>query len=133
LIAELDVAGIGIDIIEIERIKKLIKKFSGKFLKRVFMPGEIAYCSRLRNSGAGYAARFAAKEAVLKALGTGLARGIRWVDIEVVRVKEEAPEVVLHGRAAVLVREKGVKKVLLSMTHDKTKAVAFVILIGGER
>jgi holo-[acyl-carrier protein] synthase len=134
LITSLDnTAGIGIDIIEIGRIVKIIERFSGKFLKRVFTPGEIAYCLRLRNSGAGFAARFAAKEAVLKAFGTGLSRGVRWIDIEVIRAREEAPRVALYGRAAALAREKGVKKVLLSMTHDKTKAVAFVILTGGEK
>jgi len=124
------VIGIGVDIIEIERVKKLIEKFSGKFIKKVFSAREMDYCRRFSDPGRCFAARFAAKEAVLKALGTGLAQGVRWREVEIVNLPGGAPEVVLTGKAAALANTKGVQKVLVSLAHGKNEAIAFVLLEG---
>ncbi|MGB9847227.1 MAG: holo-ACP synthase [Desulfotomaculales bacterium] len=125
------ILGIGVDVVEVERVEKAAGKFSGRFLRRVFTSGELTYCRRRADFGRCLAARFAAKEAVLKALGTGLAGGLRWVDIEVVAGSSPgAPEVLLRGKAAARAEEKGVARVHLSMAHGERVAIAFVILEG---
>lgn len=124
------IVGIGVDIVESERVARAVEKFSRRFLERIFTPGELAYCRCYRRPGACYAARFAAKEAVFKALGTGLARGVRWWEVEVKNLPGGTPEVVLSGKTAALAKERGVHRVFLSLSHSKTEAVAFVILEG---
>ena len=124
------ILGIGADLVEIERIQKMAAKFPGKFAERIFTARETAYCRRFRDWAGRYAARLAAKEAVFKALGTGLARGVKWREVEVVNSPAGSPEVILSGRTAVLAKEKGVRKVHLTLSHGKNAAVAFVLLEG---
>src|ERR1700679_998839 len=93
------IVGLGVDITEISRIEAAIQRRGQAFLDRIFTPSEIAYCRRHRNCAERFAGRFAAKEAAMKALGTGWARGVRWVDVEVVRQRGGRPTMQLHGEA----------------------------------
>ena len=117
------IQGIGIDIVEIERIKKARGKWNNKFLKRIFRDKEIEYCNSNRLKYQHFAARFAAKEALIKALGESL----NWKDIEVIKNEEESPQIKLHGKAKKIMAGKGIKKVLLSLSHSKEYAIAQVI------
>ncbi|WP_051275869.1 holo-ACP synthase [Desulfovirgula thermocuniculi] len=121
--------GVGTDLVAVARIEKAACRFGERFLERVFLPGERRYCEARRDPYSCYAARFAAKEAVLKALGTGLTGGICWRDVEVVR-ENGAPGVRLRGRAAGLAAARGVEGVLLSLSHEGPFALAFVVLVG---
>ncbi len=120
--------GTGIDLIEIERIAASIQRFGSRFLEKVFTPAEIAYCSARKTSEQNYAARFAAKEAGAKALGTGISRGVSWLEIEVLRQPGHAPILVFHGRAKEIADQKGVRHVSLSITHTAALAMASVAL-----
>jgi holo-[acyl-carrier protein] synthase len=123
------VLGIGTDLIEIERVQASIDRFGERFLARLFTPGEIAYCQRKKkNSTESFAARFAAKEAGAKALGTGISRGISWLEIEVQRKPGERPTLHLSGRAAELAAALGVRRVQLSLTHSRELAMAVVVI-----
>lgn len=122
------VKGIGTDIIEIERFKNAVLKGGEKFLHRIFTASEIDYCRPRKNPYPCYAARFAAKEAVLKALGTGLA-GCRWTDIEIYRVSGGAPGVRLAGGAASRAQKQEITDVLLSISHDRGCALAFAMAL----
>ncbi len=122
------IVGTGVDIVEIRRVKRAVERYASKFLEKIFTAGEIAYCRRFRDPYRSYAARFAAKEAVFKALGAGVGQGLKWLEIEIVNSPEGAPQVVLSGKTAVLAREKGVQKIHLSLSHGQLEAVAFVIL-----
>lgn len=123
------VVGIGTDLIEIRRVEESIARFGERFLERVFTAGEIAYCQRKRKTaGESFAARFAAKEAGAKALGTGISRGIGWKEIEVRRDAGERPTLHWSGRAAVRVVEMGISRVSLSLTHSESVAMAMVIV-----
>jgi holo-[acyl-carrier protein] synthase len=123
------VLGIGTDLIEIERVQASIDRFGERFLARLFTPGEIAYCQRKKkNSTESFAARFAAKEAGAKALGTGISRGISWLEIEVKRKPGERPTLHLSGRAAELAAALGVRRVQLSLTHNRELAMAVVVI-----
>ncbi len=113
----------GVDIIEIPRIKQVLDRYGERFLKRVFTPDEIAYC---RGRAPNLAGRFAAKEATMKALGTGV-RGVSWKDIEVVRAESGAPSVKLHGRAEKRAERLQVSEISLSISHSRDYAVAFVV------
>jgi len=124
------VLGIGSDITEIDRIEKSVSRFGTRFLERVFTPGEIAYCQRKKTSGESFAARFAAKEAGAKALGTGISRGVSWLEIEVRREPGERPTLHLSGRAAERARTMGVTRISLSLTHSRQLAMAFVVMEG---
>ncbi|MDD4168755.1 MAG: holo-ACP synthase [Desulfotomaculaceae bacterium] len=124
-------AGIGTDIIEIERIKKAAQLNGDRFFKRVFTASERNYCDSKRDRFACYAARFAAKEAVLKAMGTGLA-GSRWTDVEISRKDGAGPVVLLHGATAALAAEKGIIRLLLSISHDRGRSLAFAVAIREE-
>lgn len=121
--------GVGIDLVEVERIHSLLEKNGDRFKHRVFTEGEIQYCDSCAESAMHYAARFAAKEAVAKALGTGFAEGVGWADIEVLRGGNGAPTVVLHGGAARVAAQAGVTRVLLSLTHTRTTAGASALLL----
>ena len=123
--------GAGTDIIEIERIKQAVERGGDRFLERVFTPGERSFCDARKDRFSCYAARFAAKEAVLKALGTGLA-GCGFTDVEVRRPEGGRPEITLHGAAAEIAKEKGIAAVLISMSHNRANAVAFAIAAGEE-
>ena len=113
----------GVDITEIPRIKQTFDRYGERFLKRVFTPDEIAYC---RGRAPNLAGRFAAKEATMKALGTGV-RGVSWKDIEVIRAESGAPSVKLHGRAKARAERLQVFEISLSISHSREFAVAFVV------
>jgi holo-[acyl-carrier protein] synthase len=113
----------GVDIIEIDRIQRVLERWGDRFLRRIYTEGEASYC---RGRAQNLAARFAAKEATMKALGTGL-RGVGWRDIEVVRNEAGAPSLVLHGRAQVRAETLGVRELALSLSHSRNYAVAFVV------
>jgi holo-[acyl-carrier protein] synthase len=117
----------GVDIIEISRVRQVLERYGRRFLERVYTPGEIAYC---RGRPPNLAARFAAKEATMKALGTGV-RGVGWKDIEVVRHESGAPSVKLHGRGKRRAQRLGVREISLSLSHSREYAVALVVLQRG--
>src|SRR6266481_8336189 len=102
---------------EVSRIREVISRHGRIFLDRVFTSGEVAYCERHRDPAERYAARFAAKEAMMKALGTGWSKGVRWRDIEVVRPKGQRPTIRFHGEAAAIAARLGTKNIALSITH----------------
>ncbi|MCK8826179.1 holo-ACP synthase [Natroniella acetigena] len=120
--------GLGIDIVEIERIEEAIKKRE-RFKQRIFTNGEINYCEQYKESWAYYAARFAAKEAIVKALGTGF-RGFEWKDIEIVKDELGKPAVKLHNQAHKIAEEREIKEFLISISHSRDYAVAQAIAIG---
>ena len=122
------ILGTGIDLAEVDRIRQAIERHGQRFVERVYTPGEIAYVDRKANRFERYAARFAAKEAGMKALGTGWSRGVRWRDIEVVRPKGQRPTIQFHGEAAAIAAQLGTKNIALSLTHTSEEALAHVIL-----
>ena len=113
----------GVDIIEIPRIQQVLDRYGQRFLDRIFTPGEIAYC---RGRAPNLAGRFAAKEATMKALGTGI-RGVGWKDIEVIHEESGAPSLKLHGRAEKRAKRMRVGELSLSISHSREYAVAFVV------
>ncbi len=117
---------VGIDIIEVHRIKKAIERWGDSFLRRVYTPWEINYCQNKQFPEQSYAARFAVKEAVLKAIGTGLAEGIKWVSIEVVNIAGGKPTVRLGERITNII---GDKEIIISMSHTREHAIASAIVI----
>jgi holo-[acyl-carrier protein] synthase len=121
------IVGLGVDISEIDRIEAAIRRHGRAFIERVFAPREIEYCERHRGPAERYAARFAAKEATMKALGTGWRRGVRWVDIEVVREASGRPTIELRGAARQHADRLGVSRIHLSLTHSGNLAFAEVI------
>jgi holo-[acyl-carrier protein] synthase len=122
------VLGLGTDLIETGRVQQSIDRFGDRFLERIFSPGEIAYCKRKKNAAESFAARFAAKEAGAKALGTGISRGVTWREFEVKREASGRPSLHLSGRAAELAGAMGVKRIQLSLTHSRELAVAVVVV-----
>src|ERR1700726_349913 len=123
------ILGTGIDMVEIERVARSIERYGSRFLERVFTAGEIAYCQRKRkNAAESFAARFAAKEAGAKALGTGISRGVSWKEFEVRREEGGRPTLHLSGRAAELAEAMGVKRIQLSLTHSRELAMAVVVV-----
>jgi len=126
------IVGNGVDIAEIDRIERALGAPHGRRLRdRVFTPGEQEYCeTRRKGSAQSYAARFAAKEATMKALGVGWGRHAAWRDIEVVRARGEAPRIVLHGAAAATAKRLGCERLSLSLTHAAGLALAFVVIEG---
>jgi holo-[acyl-carrier protein] synthase len=121
------IIGLGVDIAEVPRIKAAIERRGQPFLRRVFTPNEIEYCERFKNKFERYAGRFAAKEATMKALGTGWRGGIRWVDLEVVRQQSGRPTIALAGQAAKIAAALGVRRISVSITHTASQALAQVI------
>jgi holo-[acyl-carrier protein] synthase len=125
------VIGIGTDLIEISRIERSVERYGESFLRRVYTEEEVAYCLRKKkNSAESFAARFAAKEAGAKALGTGISRGVAWTEFAVTRAPGQRPLLTLHGRAAEIARGLGVTGISLSLTHSRDVAMAVVILEG---
>lgn len=122
------IVGTGIDVIEVPRVAASIERFGRRFLERVFTENEIRYCDSKANRVERYAARFAAKEAGMKALGTGWSRGVRWRDLEVRRQPGGRPTLAFHGKAAEFASKMGVTNVALSLTHTAVEAIAQVIL-----
>ncbi len=123
--------GTGIDLVEIRRIEESIERFGDRFLHRIFTSGEIAYCLRKRQSAESFAARFAAKEAGAKALGTGIQHGISWKELEVIRMAGERPTLLLTGRAAEFGARLGVRRTWLAITHGGGLAIATVYMENG--
>jgi len=123
------ILGLGIDVTDLPRIAGAFDQYGERFLKRVFTEGEIAYCTRRRNPVPHLAGRFAAKEAAMKALGTGHSRGVLWKDIEVFRTFGP-PQLRLHGGAAARAERMQVRSSLLTITHSEAIAMAQVLLLG---
>ncbi len=124
------IVGLGTDLVEVERIRAAVDRFGDRFLLRVFTPGERAYAAGKRHPEQNLAARFAAKEAGAKALGTGLSQGVGWHEFEVAREAEAPPRLVLHGRALALAAGLGIERISLSLTHTDRYAFAVVVFEG---
>lgn len=122
------IVGTGTDLAEVDRIRQAMERFGPRFLERICTPAEIAYIERKANRCERFAARFAAKEAGMKAIGTGWRRGVRWRDFEVVNLPSGKPTLRFHGVAAQVAARLGVKTVSLSLTHTAQLAMAMVIL-----
>jgi holo-[acyl-carrier protein] synthase len=122
------IVGTGIDIADVERIATSIQRFGRRFVERVFTPEEIRYCESKANRAERYAGRFAAKEAAMKAIGTGWSRGVTWHDVEVQRSPGGRPTIAFHNHAAEFFRSLGAVRAHLSITHTKDSAMAQVIL-----
>ena len=125
----MDIIGIGLDATEIPRIAQTMERYGDRFLRRIFTEGEIAYCQARRRAAQHFAARFAVKEAAMKALGTGHSRGVLWRDVEVVR-RGGPPQLQLHGAAGRRFDSMGGRSSVVTITHTDTLALAQVILMG---
>ena len=123
------ITGIGVDLVNIPRMRAVIDRWQERFLCSVFTEEEIAYCRARRDPVPHFAARFAAKEAGLKALGTGLRLGVSWRELEVRRARDEAPVLVLSGRSKEIGRSRGGSRMLLALTHDGEYALAHAMLV----
>ena len=124
------ILGTGVDIAETSRIERGLERHGERFTRRIFTPNEITYCEKFKNRAERYAARFAAKEAAFKALGTGWREGIRWLDVEVTHQPSGKPELLLTGRAQELARELNVARMSISISHSDRYVVAQVIFEG---
>jgi holo-[acyl-carrier protein] synthase len=122
------IVGTGVDVVEIARFRSVLERLKDRFVLRVFTPAEQEFCNRHRDPTPHYAVRFAAKEALFKALGTGWAKGVTWLDVEVLRERQGAPSIALHGEAQRRSLSMGASKVHLSLSHSEQWAVAMVIL-----
>ena len=124
------IIGTGIDIVEIARFRKILSgtENAEHFLRRVFTPDEQQFCLARRDPAPHFAVRFAAKEAVFKAMGTGWAKGVTWLDVEVRRQEQDAPVISLHGEAQKIIVSKGVVKTHISLTHSHNWAAAIALL-----
>ena len=122
------IVGTGIDITEVERVRQTIERFGRRFIERVFTEEEIRYCESKANKAERYAARFAAKEAGMKALGAGWRGGLTWRDLEVSNLPSGRPTLRLYGRAAEIAATLGVRQISLSITHTASQAMALVVL-----
>jgi holo-[acyl-carrier protein] synthase len=122
------IVGLGIDIAEVDRIRDAIERHGQRFIQRIYTTAEIAYVERKANRYERYAARFAAKEAAMKAIGTGWKRGVRWQDFEVTNLRSGRPTLQFHGVAAQIANELGVRNIALSLTHTARDGMAMVIL-----
>lgn len=120
---------LGTDLIEVKRIKKALNRWGNRFLNRIFTPGEIKYCKRKKSPEISLAARFAAKEAAMKALGTGLSGGVRWKDFEVIRGPRGRPEMKLSQNIKKRLKN---GKMLVTLTHTREHALAVALLVEGE-
>ena len=126
------IRGIGIDLVQIPRIRRVVERWQDRFLERVFTEEELAYCRARRDPVPHLAARFAAKEAGLKALGTGLRLGVRWHELEVRRERGQPPVLVLSGRSRAIGEARGGRRMLLTLTHDGEYACAQAMLVDDE-
>jgi holo-[acyl-carrier protein] synthase len=126
----MSIIGIGIDLVDCARIENSIERFGDRFLQRVFTQGEIAYSQSMKFPTRHLAARFAAKEALSKAFGTGIGKSMGWRDLDVQKKESGEPFVVLRGGANQMANERGVEKVWISLTHTETSGMATIILEG---
>jgi len=122
------IIGTGVDIVDIARFRGVLDRLNERFIIRIFTDAEQQYCSKRGDPVPHYAVRFAAKEALFKALGTGWSKGVTWLDVEVQRDLEEAPLMRLNGEAARLSSAKGASRIHLSLSHSDHWALAMVIL-----
>ena len=122
------ITGIGIDVIQNDRIRDSIQRFGDRFLNRIYTEAEMEYCRKCAQPEIHYAARFAAKEAAFKALGTGWAAGVKWKDVEVVKLPSGKPELHLYGEALAHATSAGAKQFFVSLTHDQSVSCAVVVL-----
>jgi holo-[acyl-carrier protein] synthase len=125
------ILGIGVDLCEVERIEAAIARHGERFLQRIYTPAEQAYCESKINRMERFAGRFAAKEAAMKALGTGWRRGVAWRDFEVARAESGQPIIRLHGAAREIAEQMGVQRALVTITHTKSMAMAQVVMEDG--
>ncbi|NQU11344.1 holo-ACP synthase [bacterium] len=123
--------GTGVDIVATGRVARAVERFGARFLDRCFRPDEVVYCQRMKHPTLHLAARFAAKEAVAKAFGTGIGRSLGWTDIEIAKHGSGEPFVVLHGKGSELARQRGAAVVLVSLSHCDEYAVAQAVLVAG--
>jgi holo-[acyl-carrier protein] synthase len=121
------ITGIGIDVVQNERIRDSLARFGDRFINRIYTEGEKEYCSKSANPALHYAARWAAKEAAFKALGTGWSAGVKWKDIEVIRLPSGKPELYVYGEALAHATAIGTKRFHVSLTHDQLISCAVVI------
>lgn len=126
----MNILGTGIDIVETGRIRDSLEKFGDRFLNRVFLPGEVAYCHSMKFPALHLATRFAAKEAISKAFGTGIGKQLGWRDLEICRRGSGEPYVALHGKGAELAKVRGVTGLFVSLSHCKEYAAAQAVLVG---
>lgn len=124
------VIGIGTDIVKVSRIKRLLEKHGERFVQRILHQNELEIFHQRKTSKSYLAKRFAAKEALAKALGTGIAKGISFEEIEVINNEEGKPELILHGTASEIAKQIGVEKLFISLSDEKKYAIAYVILEG---
>jgi holo-[acyl-carrier protein] synthase len=124
------IVGVGVDLVHVPRVRRLLERWQERFLERVFTPDEVAYARGRHDPAEHLAARFAAKEATLKALGTGLSMGVRWREMEVRRARGERPRMALSGRTAEIGAARGVGALHVSLTHDGEYAMAQVLAEG---
>ena len=127
----MNIAGTGLDIVETGRIRQSLEQFGERFLNRCFLPGEIAYCQGMKLPELHFAARFAAKEAISKAFGTGIGHELGWRDMEICRRASGEPYVVLHGKGAALAQARGVTGVFVSLSHCRDYAAASAVAVTG--
>lgn len=122
------IVGIGVDIVEVDRIRASIGKHGERFLNRIYTEAEREYCDRMRDSAVHYAARWAAKEALLKAIGTGMREGVKMKDAQILKLESGQPTMTLDGRAKEIADGLGARKIHVSLTHDAGQSVAYVVL-----
>ena len=125
----MSIAGTGLDIVETGRIRQSVEQFGDRFLNRCFLPGEIAYCQSMKLPELHFAARFAAKEAISKAFGTGIGHELGWKDMEICRRANGAPYVVLHGKGATLAQTRDITGVFVSLSHCRDYAAASAVAV----
>jgi holo-[acyl-carrier protein] synthase len=124
------ILGIGMDVVETRRIAESMERFGDRFLQRIFLEGEVAYARAMKFPQLHLAARFAAKEALSKAFGTGIGREIGWRDLEIVREPSGQPRVLLHGRAVAYAQSRGVVQLHISLSHTADYGAASAVLVG---
>ncbi len=122
------ILGTGVDIVSVDRVRGILQRQKTRFIERVFTIGEQEYCNTHRDPAPHYAVRFAAKEALLKALGTGWSGGIRWIDVEVHREEGKAPVIRIHGQASQIAARMQVRAIHVSLSHSGENAVATIVL-----
>jgi holo-[acyl-carrier protein] synthase len=127
----MNILGIGMDIVETKRIADSLERFGERFLHRVFLEGEVAYSQSMKFPHLHLAARFAAKEAISKAFGTGIGKEIGWRDMEIVREPSGQPRVVLHGRAVEYAKSRGVLEIHITLSHTTEYGAASAVIVGG--
>jgi len=126
----LHIVGTGVDIVETTRIQESLERFGDRFLNRCFLPGEIAYCQGMKFPALHFAARFAAKEAISKAFGTGIGQQLGWRDMEICKRDSGEPFAALHEKGLILAERRGVTEIFVSLSHCKDYAAAQAVIVG---